>query len=811
MKKRKYGHKRKKNRKFLGCIVCTIKARLWLLTMTGLMAAAMTGCSDEASKAPDIEIAAENTEEPFLTETDLTENDLTKSDCGDEDSIGMIYGDIYNEIAEENAPDSLEMMRRIISRLGEKGYAAVDSENQIDMSEAEQALEFCEAVDEKKSAELTVIVIEDLGFRKFDLKTEKGNVYVIKEYYRPDNSGYFQKVSTVSYPADLWQYTEEGYLIFEGSYDSEEDFALTLSDVTEHTALRILPLDETCRELNRKYILPVGYKQNNLFLTDWNEEDFGDLDFYDVFDCFYPILYQQPVPYVYNENLEIGAIYQIPEDIFENVITIHFNIDTEKLRLKTAYLSKEAAYEYRPRGFYEVEYPEIPYPEVVDYRENSDGTITLTINAVYPEENTSKAYSHRTVIRPLSEEGFQYVSNEMIPSENNFDIWWHSDRLTEEEWQETYGGNVDADRTENGYNLPISNRERKEAEADCKKMMNLIWESYREADKGHASNVVISEEVMGQMADKLKSTGYPVTTTAVYSNMENYKKLEDFLNTSMAGISGSAVVYEIHSDGGMGRYKYFYDGKDMYVLSAKAAWSGDNKPVVPYISYTRMKKWRLTEKGWFCYELCVPEYPEVTEIMNGSRLFRVRPMTEENRRMSEKCVLGLGYQGNNLLCSNWDPDHMERLDYNGMYEYLYVMKYQERFPFGAYPKGIPKEEFEHLIMEYLPITAEEIRNYAVFDEENQTYEWAELSCINYAPAYFGTSVPEVTHIKKNREGALTLTVDAVCDMILCGDAVITHELTVRFMEDGSFQYLGNKILDDGIKDIPDYQYRIYAE
>ena len=29
-----------------------------------------------------------------------------------------------------------------------------------------------------------------------------------------------------------------------------------------------------------------------------------------------------------------------------------------------------------------------------------------------------------------------------------------------------------------------------------------------------------------------------------------------------------------------------------------------------------------------------------------------------------------------------------------------------------------------------------------------------------------------------------------------------------FAEDGSFQYLGNEILNDGIMQIPDYQYRI---
>lgn len=125
--------------------------------------------------------------------------------------------------------------------------------------------------------------------------------------------------------------------------------------------------------------------------------------------------------------------------------------------------------------------------------------------------------------------------------------------------------------------------------------------------------------------------------------------------------------------------------------------------------------------------------------------------------------------------------------------------------------GLPKGEFERLIMEYLPVTAEEIQDYAAFDKEKQTYAWVRLGCFNYAPTYFGTSFPEVTDIRENEDGTVTLTVDAVCSMVLCDDAVITHELTVRFSEDGGFQYLGNKILDDGISNIPDYQYRIVRE
>lgn len=406
------------------------KKILTLFVMAGTAILIMTGCSDELQEVQ------ENREIVVDNEVRLPNED----DFDDAVSIAAIYRDIYDEAVERNTLSSLETLRRIVARLGENGYVAVDSENQVDMAGAEQVIEFCKAVDEKKSAMLTIIVIKDFGFRKFDLKTEDGNVNIVRGYYQYDQDGCLQNRSTVSYPADIWQYTEEGYILFEGSYFSDENYVLTLSDTPEHTALRVLPLDEKCRELNRKYILPVGYEQNNIFLTDWNEEDIGELDFYDIFDNFYPILHGQSVPYVADESLAVGAVYQIPEEIFENVIMTYFNVNKEALRRETTYNPEKAAYEYRPRGFYEVEYPDIPYPEVVSYTENQDGTITLIVNAVYPNGNTSMAYSHKTVIRPLEEDCFQYVSNQMMNLIDEHDIWWHSNRLTKEEWIEIYGG-----------------------------------------------------------------------------------------------------------------------------------------------------------------------------------------------------------------------------------------------------------------------------------------------------------------------------------------------------------------------------------
>lgn len=371
---------------------------------------------------------------------------------------------------------------------------------------------------------------------------------------------------------------------------------------------------------------------------------------------------------------------------------------------------------------------------------------------------------------------------------------------------------ADTNRQEDkGYDLPIDVRLRKEAEDDCKKMMELIHEIYIQADKGDTLNIVLPDETISEMQDKLKKTDNPVIMTGVYANMDNYETMDRFLRECIKGASGSTVLYEIYSGGGIGRMKFIFDGADMYVLSVSAEWNDESEPDIVYASYTRIEEWKYTDKGWFCYKLCVPEYPEVAEMVNGSCMLRVIPMTDENRKMSDKCVLGLAYQGNNILCSNWDAENMKDLDYNGVYEYLYAMKYQEKFEPENFSNGISKEEFENLIMEYLPITEEKIQEYAVFDKKNQTYAWERLGCLNYSPTYFGTSVPEVTGVRENKDGTVTLTVDAVCSMILCDDAVITHELTVQFAEDGSFQYLGNKILDDGISNIPEYQYRIIRE
>ena len=387
-----------------------------------------SGCSDASP------------EEDTVSETVIDIQAIPEDSKENAEEIINICIDLYEKATEENKLADLETIRGIVNRLGENGYPAVDSRNQINMTDPEKVVEFCEKVDAQEEAEITILEVSYLGgFVKYDLHTKDGNVDVVRSYYKYEN-GDIQREVTGSYQAEYWNYTEEGYLMFSGVWFSEELYVLTLSGAEEHTALRVQPLDETYRELSRKYLRPIGFEQNNMFIVDWSEDDFGALNFYDMYDILYPKVNGQYVPYIADDNLAVSAVYRIPKEEFESVIMKYFNIDSETLQSKTVYYSEDSTYEYKPRGFEEVEYPEYPYSEVVDFTENSDGTITLTANVVFPYAGDSKVYAHEVVVRPLEDGGVQYVSNQIIPSEDNYEETWHTPRLTLEEWEELYGG-----------------------------------------------------------------------------------------------------------------------------------------------------------------------------------------------------------------------------------------------------------------------------------------------------------------------------------------------------------------------------------
>ncbi len=147
------------------------------------------------------------------------------------------------------------------------------------MTEYEKLIQFSEKAEAKKNGRMTVVEVAKGGSCIIrNMETHDGIVNMIRSYCIYEN-GKLKQSSEDIYRTESWEYTEDGHLMFSGRLAFEGSYEVTRNEIMEYMAYRVLSLDETCRELNRKYILPIGYERNNMFLTDWSEEEFAELDF----------------------------------------------------------------------------------------------------------------------------------------------------------------------------------------------------------------------------------------------------------------------------------------------------------------------------------------------------------------------------------------------------------------------------------------------------------------------------------------------------------------------------------------------------
>lgn len=363
-----------------------------------------------------------------------------------------------------------------------------------------------------------------------------------------------------------------------------------------------------------------------------------------------------------------------------------------------------------------------------------------------------------------------------------------------------------ASENEKGYDLPVDEQVRKAAVEECRERAGQMKRLTEEGDSGNEGEH-LSEVMSARMMDELEKGGMPVSGWSFYQDMRNYEEMDAFLTTCAENKPSEIVCYKLYSDEVLARNEFMFDGEEMYLLSTTVSWNTEDDKMPANTALTRIRSWEYTERGWFIYELCTPEPPEVTEVVDGSVMLRVKPFDREYARIAEDYLSVIGYQGNNLFCSEWDENHMEKIDYNGLFEYLYELENGNTFDRREYENGIPAEDFEHIMTAYLPISISSLREYAEYDEETQRYEWIRLSVGNYAPRSFWSSVPEIIDMQENEDGTVSLTVNAVCRQE-GSENVLTHVLRVEFAEEGRIRFLGNTICENQSGELPEYQYRV---
>ncbi len=157
---------RRQHRKAEAGKCCITGVRQGIILILFLMAVC-TGCSPYRHEETDTE----------GRESGGSEQEETAEESED---LAEGYREIYEQAAEQGVLDSSDLKQDIIDYLGRMGYAAVDAENQINMTNYRQVDEFCVKAGKGENTETTVFAVLDKGgFVRYDMEAENGVCDVI--------------------------------------------------------------------------------------------------------------------------------------------------------------------------------------------------------------------------------------------------------------------------------------------------------------------------------------------------------------------------------------------------------------------------------------------------------------------------------------------------------------------------------------------------------------------------------------------------------------------------------------------------------
>lgn len=727
--------------------VCNIYKKLYCMLLLVGVAILLCSCSNKNAVAD-----AERTVIDFS--------------ISDENQFIADLDDIYSSCQDmkcKTEEEKLNQTRTIIESMGSKGYIAVDVENQINMANSENAEMFLSEVAENRDAGCTILqVMYDKSFVRFDFKSGGNNVMITRRFYVWENNCFVEK-NEENYKAYTWKYTD-GYLFFEryrmGGYDGD----------SAYTALRVEPLDEKLRVLNRKYIKTIGYDSNNLFTTNWDESDMNKINYYDIYEALYKMKYGMSSPYS-----DEGVTYMIEGKLYEKVFQEYLPVSTDVLQHVNVYDVSRQMYQYRTRGMFDHSVtPLVPFPEVVDAEYNADGTITLIVNGVSEKDESGRLFTHKVTIKEKENDGFEYVSNDVLTMGKE-GIYWYRDRLSDKEWQEHYG-----DKTitinQNGNVIDdslLSDDEMENVKVNIIGILqsDAIRKLYEDEDISDNSDLIYGA------VDILGSSG--LICFADDTNMYNYQLFQSFYrNYTDGGERDYICVYRVNRDASVTEMTFAYDDSRIQMIFNTAKYENRDWKFIA-TGIRDLKDMKLTEKGYFIYT-----YSNIIAHGGLKEYFRVSPLTDECRKLTRKYVYGLSYVNYNMLVIDWDESNASDILVPCMFDDIYRLYTGENLkPDGGW---IDADKYESVMLSMFPVTVTELRDNCDYNSEKNSYRYQVILGKQYPP--FG----EVVDYIYNDDGTVSLIVDAVwADK--GSDIAFRNTLTVKPEEDGTFKYMSNHI------------------
>ena len=263
------------------------------------------------------------------------------------------------------------------------------------------------------------------------------------------------------------------------------------------------------------------------------------------------------------------------------------------------------------------------------------------------------------------------------------------------------------------------------------------------------------------------------------TDMQNPDEIERFWAEYQKGQNSMVTVYEIHQDGVIGSITFIHRNHKLQTYYVGVRWKEGGVPEIQGISVSDVAEIKLTEKGFFIYA-----YEYIIPHASLRQYWRIKPLSEKCKELTEKYISGLSYVNYNLLVTNWDAENVEDILMSCMYEDIYRVYTGENLKTEDWK--IPAEEYERVMTTYFPVSVEQLRENCGYDETSDSYKYEMIYARPYPP--FG----EVVDYIENTDGTITLFVDGVWPDYN-SDQAFRNVIVVEPFEDGTFRYLSNSI------------------
>lgn len=332
-------------------------------------------------------------------------------------NIASICGDLFQtaeKVPSPYMPDQLVLAQSSIDaieeRLIQQGYPVLDTDSTYPsfLQNADGMYRFRDAVQNGLDGRQDYIWISPYGgFQYCSLETRADGPYFLEAAAQWNERNEIEITELYKREVLDWDLTENGnfyYKLYEAHSPAFEDYTL----------LRLKEVSHELYDLSAAYIEQVGYQSNNLFTCSWNHTDYGALCFNDLLEFCYRMNTEQILDISALPYRENPFYYQIPAVMFEESILPYFDISLQTFREKTCYDKNSNTYPWLDVAYDNLSYFPLITPEVKACQQNSDGTITLTVDAMCVGLKQDSLFRHKVTIRLQEGGGFQYVQNQMI-------------------------------------------------------------------------------------------------------------------------------------------------------------------------------------------------------------------------------------------------------------------------------------------------------------------------------------------------------------------------------------------------------------